>query len=120
MPSFGPRNTQELSEVLRLCHDRDQAVVVHGGLTGLVDGAQTASKDIVVSTELMNEIESIDPIARTMTVQAGVKLQQIHELAESNGLLFPLDLGARGSVLNWREHRHECRWQPSDTVRHDS
>lgn len=92
-----PRNTQELSEVLRLCHERDQSVVVHGGLTGLVDGAQTKNTDIVVSTELMNEIESIDPIARTMTVQAGVKLQQIQELAESNGLLFPLDLGARGS-----------------------
>ncbi len=92
-----PRDTQELSEVLRLCHERDQPIVVHGGLTGLVDGAQTKRSDIVVSTELMNEIESIDPIARTMTVQAGVKLQQIQELAESNRLLFPLDLGARGS-----------------------
>lgn len=92
-----PRTTQELSDVLRLCHGKDQSVVVHGGLTGLVDGARTTNMDIVVSTELMNEIESIDPIARTMTVQAGVKLQQIHEAAEPEGLLFPLDLGARGS-----------------------
>ncbi|MCY3884908.1 MAG: FAD-binding oxidoreductase [Gammaproteobacteria bacterium] len=92
-----PRSTQQLSDVLRLCYERDQPVVIHGGLTGLVDGARTTNTDIVVSTELMNEIEFIDPIARTMTVQAGVKLQQIHEAAESEGLLFPLDLGARGS-----------------------
>lgn len=92
-----PRNTKELSEVLRCCHRKEQPVVIHGGLTGLVDGAQTSSTDIVISTERMNKIESIDPIARTMTVQAGVKLQQVQEQAESHGLLFPLDLGARGS-----------------------
>lgn len=92
-----PRNTKEVSEILKYCHDANQPVVVHGGLTGLVDGARTTSSDIVLSTELMNQIESVDPTGRTMTVQAGVKLQELQEAAESGGLLFPLDLGARGS-----------------------
>ncbi len=92
-----PRNTNEVSEVLRYCHAANQPIVVHGGLTGLVDGARTTPSDIVLSTELMNKIESIDKTGRTMTVQAGVKLQHVQEAAESKGLLFPLDLGARGS-----------------------
>ncbi|HSQ68921.1 MAG TPA: FAD-binding oxidoreductase, partial [Steroidobacteraceae bacterium] len=39
----------------------------------------------------------VDEQGRTMTVQAGVPLQQIQETAEQHGLLFPLDMGARGS-----------------------
>ena len=92
-----PRSTEEVSEILRYCNSVSQPIVVHGGLTGLVDGAHTTPSDIVLSTELMNEIETVDTTGRTMTVQSGVKLQHIHEAAENVGLLFPLDLGARGS-----------------------
>ncbi len=92
-----PESTQQVSEVLQYCNDREQPVVVHGGLTGLVDGARTNSAEIVLSTERLNQIESLDPSSRTITVQAGVKLQSIQEAAENAGLLCPLDLGARGS-----------------------
>jgi FAD/FMN-containing dehydrogenase len=45
----------------------------------------------------MNRIEAVDVLGRTLTVQAGVPLQQIHAAAEAAGLMFPVDLGARGS-----------------------
>lgn len=92
-----PRSTDEVSRALKVCHDHDQSVVTHGGLTGLVQGAITTEGDVVISLERMNEIESINPLERTMIVQAGVPLQVIQESAEENGLMFPLDLGARGS-----------------------
>ena len=34
-----PRSTGQVSAILRACHERGQSVVVHGGLTGLVNGA---------------------------------------------------------------------------------
>ena len=34
----------------------------------------------------------------TATVQAGVKLQELQEAADAAGLMFPLDLGARGTA----------------------
>ncbi len=92
-----PRTTEEVSAVLRCCYENDQTVVTHGGLTGLVDGALTKSSDIALSTERINQIEDINPQNRTMTVQAGAKLQQVQEAAERHGLMFALDLGARGS-----------------------
>jgi FAD/FMN-containing dehydrogenase len=46
----------------------------------------------------MNKIEEIDVASRTMTVQAGVPLQVVQEAAEAEGMLFPLDIGARGSA----------------------
>jgi FAD/FMN-containing dehydrogenase len=92
-----PANTDEVSQVLRLCHAAGRSVVTHGGLTGLVDGARAGKEDIVLSLERMNGIEAVDVINRTVTVEAGVPLQRVHEIAEEADLLFPLDLGARGS-----------------------
>jgi FAD/FMN-containing dehydrogenase len=47
--------------------------------------------------ELMTGIEAVDAVSQTMTVQAGVTLQVIQEAADAAGLMFPLDIGARGS-----------------------
>lgn len=93
-----PANTEEVSEVLKLCHTEGQSVVTHGGLTGLVGGARTSKEDIVLSLERMNGINAVDTINRTVTVEAGVPLQKVQQTAEEAGLLFPLDLGARGSA----------------------
>ena len=92
-----PRGTEEVAALLRLCHEAEQPLVTHGGLTGLVHGAQTAAGDLVLSTERMTAIEALDPVGRTMTVQAGVTLQAAQEAADEAGLLLALDLGARGS-----------------------
>jgi FAD/FMN-containing dehydrogenase len=94
-----PRSTEEVSAVMRACHDAGQAVVPHGGMTGLVEGGHAHSHEIVLSLELMNRIEEVDDTAPTMTVQAGVVLQAIQQRAEASGLMFPLDLGARGSAM---------------------
>jgi FAD/FMN-containing dehydrogenase len=92
-----PRSTDQVSEVLRLCHARGQTVVTHGGLTGLVNGADAGSNDIVLSLEAMNTIERVDVPGRSMRAQAGVQLGRVQRAAEENGLVFPLDLGARDS-----------------------
>ena len=92
-----PRTTEEVSQVLAMCNEIKQPVVAHGGLTGLVESAVTAPNEIVLSLERMNRIEEIDPVSRTMTVEAGVLLQVLQEAAEEHDLIFPLDLGARGS-----------------------
>ncbi len=92
-----PKTTEEVSCALRICHEHHQSVVPHGGLTGLVEGALTQPLDIVLSTERLNAIEEISASERTMVVQAGVMLQSVQEAAASEGLMFPLDLGSRGS-----------------------
>jgi len=92
-----PADTCEVSEILKLCHSLGQPVVTHGGLTGLVDGEKANSDEVVLSLERMRNIESVDAMGRTMTVQAGCVLQQVQEAAAEHDLLYGLDLGARGS-----------------------
>ncbi|MDE0941079.1 MAG: FAD-binding oxidoreductase [Alphaproteobacteria bacterium] len=93
-----PANTDEVAKVLKLCNDAGQAVVSHGGLTGLVDGNIAARDEVILSMERMREIEEIDPASSSMTVQAGVTLQSVQEAADEAGFFFPLDLGGRGSA----------------------
>ena len=93
-----PDCTADVSRVLEICHAAGQPVVTHGGLTGVVEGADARPTDVVLSLERMRSVEDIDPVQRVMSVQAGTSLETVQREAESAGLLFPLDLGARGSA----------------------
>ena len=93
-----PANTDEVAQVLRWCHENHVSVVTQGGLTGLVHGSDAAPDQVILSLERMRAIEEINPGQRTATVQAGVTLQALQEAVEEHHLMFPLDLGARGTA----------------------
>ena len=93
-----PRTTHEVAAVLRLCHERGQPVVAHGGRTGLVESQHTTADELVLSLERMNRIEEIDVGERTVVTQAGVVLETLQQAADASGLFLPLDLGGRGSA----------------------
>jgi len=93
-----PTTTEEVAAILRLCNQHRQAVVVHGGLSGMVGGTSSAGDEICLSLERMQKAVSIDKLGRTMTVESGVHLQEVQEAAAAEGLFFALDLGARGSA----------------------
>lgn len=94
-----PNTTEQVATALRICHEAGQPVVPHGGLSGVVYGTTTRPSEIALSLERMNAIEEIDETNKTATVQAGVILQHLREAAARQGLLFPLDLGAKGSCM---------------------
>src|SRR4051812_10597753 len=93
-----PRSTEQVAAVMRLCHAHGQPVVTHGGLTGLVQGADAERGDIVLSMESVNAIERVDASGRSLRAQAGAKLGEVQRAAEERELVFPLDLGARDSA----------------------
>lgn len=92
-----PSSTEQVSAVLSACHAHGQAIAPQGGMTGLVSAAAPQENEIALSLERMKQVLEVDPVTATMTVEAGVELQTIQEQADSHDLLFPLDLGARGS-----------------------
>jgi len=92
-----PRSTGQVAQILNICNQHRQPVVVQGGLSGLAGGACTRSSEVALSLERMAAIEEIDPISGCMTVQAGAVLQTVQQAAKEHGFLFALDLGARGS-----------------------
>ncbi len=93
-----PRNTEEVSHILRICHEHGQPIIIHGGLTNLVGATEAQEDQLVISLEKMNNIQEVDTQSRTITVQAGVILENIQKEALAHKLLFPLNFGAKGSA----------------------
>ena len=63
----------------------------------MVGGSVPIFDEVVISTELMNSIESVDENSGVVTLQAGVVLENLDNYLADFGLMAPLDLGAKGS-----------------------
>lgn len=96
-----PASTEEVSEVVRLCHEHGVAIVPQGGNTGLMAGATPwpAHTGIVLSLGRMNRVLNVDAVGYTMTVEAGCVLQTLQDTAADHDRFLPLSLGAQGSCM---------------------
>ncbi|RPE81993.1 FAD-binding oxidoreductase [Vulcaniibacterium tengchongense] len=92
-----PGSVEEVQAIVRWANEERIALVPSGGRTGLSGGAVAANGELVLSLERMNRVLAFDPVDRTLTVQAGIPLQAVHEAARERGLLYPVDFAARGS-----------------------
>ena len=91
------RDTAEVATVMRVCDAHRHPVVPQAGLTGLTGGATPVADCVLLSLERMTAIEALDADGATVTVQAGATLQAVQEAADAAGMMFALDIGARGS-----------------------
>jgi FAD/FMN-containing dehydrogenase len=92
-----PSSTAQLQQVVKSCHHHRQQVVVQGGLTGAAGGQKAGRDEVAVSLERLNTIDHFDPAGKTLVAGAGCTLEEVQGFAETRGLLFPVDIGARGS-----------------------
>lgn len=92
-----PRSTEDVATILRLCNAAKVPVVPQGGLTGLVGGAMPTPDCVVVNLSRMAPAPDIDPDARMAEVGAGTVLENLQQAASEQGLVFPVEFGARGS-----------------------
>ena len=94
-----PGSVAEVSAILALANETRTAIVAQGGNTGLVGGQvpTPAGNEVVVSLTRLDRIRDVDPAGFTLTAEAGVILDTIHQAASAVDRLFPLSLGAEGS-----------------------
>ena len=93
-----PKTTKQVSEIIKICNENNQEVVIHGGLTNLVGSTKSNSTQVVLSLEKMNNIIEVDEIAKTITCESGVILEDLINASKDKELLLPLNFGARGSA----------------------
>ncbi|NPD04080.1 FAD-binding oxidoreductase [Nocardioides sp. zg-1308] len=94
-----PGSTDEVAAVVAACHEAGAPVVPQGGNTGLVAGGvpDASGSQVVLSLGRMRTVRDVDPVAGTITVDAGVVLADVQAAAERAGRLFPMSLGSEGS-----------------------
>lgn len=94
-----PRNTAEVATIVAACNAARVGIQPYGGGTGLVGGQVSPDgAPLVLALDRMTAIRARHPDENTLTVEAGVILQDIHTAAEGVNRLFPLQLASQGSA----------------------
>jgi FAD/FMN-containing dehydrogenase len=94
-----PGSVDEVASIVRLAQETATPIVPQGGNTGLV-GAQVpdeSGRELVISMERLDRVRDVDVSGRTATIEAGMILEKVQQLADDHDLLFPLALGSQGS-----------------------
>ncbi|HLG86991.1 MAG TPA: FAD-linked oxidase C-terminal domain-containing protein [Alphaproteobacteria bacterium] len=86
-----PRNTAEVSAILKLCARYKVKVVARGSGTSLSGGALPLADSVVVSMGRFNRILDIDLPNRTVTAQPGVTNQGITDAVSAAGFYYAPD-----------------------------
>ena len=93
-----PASARDVSMLLRYCTDNAIAVVPQGGNTGYCGGGTPFSESqLLLRLDRLNRVRDVNRANYTMTLEAGVVLQQAQETARQAGLDFPLSMGSQGS-----------------------
>ncbi len=93
-----PADVAEVAEVVSWCAERGAAIVPQGGNTGLVGGSVPRSGEIVLSTERLVGIESVDGSTGHLTAQSGTPLAEVQRAAQRAGWAYGVDIASRDSA----------------------
>jgi glycolate oxidase FAD binding subunit len=86
-----PDSSEEVAACLRLCGENEAAVVPAGFATWLETGNPLRRADVVLSLERMNRVVDYSPADLTVTVEAGVSMTTLNEVARVERQWLPLD-----------------------------
>ncbi|HWO97291.1 MAG TPA: glycolate oxidase subunit GlcD [Bacillus sp. (in: firmicutes)] len=88
---IAPRNTKEVSEIVKICNEHKIPLVPRGSGTNLCAGTCPTEGGIVLLFKHMNQILEIDEENLTITVQPGVITLDMINAIEEKGLFYPPD-----------------------------
>ena len=86
-----PTTTEEVSRVLRYCHENKIKVIARGAGTSLCGGALPSEDSIVLGVSKMNRVLDVDYMNRTAQVQTGITNIGISNMVSPNGFFYAPD-----------------------------
>jgi glycolate oxidase FAD binding subunit len=86
-----PQDAQQVAEALRAADDREEAVVPVGGGRALGLGGLLGRFDVAIETRRLNRILEQSQADMTISVEAGVTLEEVNEELGKVGQVLPID-----------------------------
>ncbi|MBW3112131.1 MULTISPECIES: glycolate oxidase subunit GlcD [Bacillaceae] len=86
-----PRSTNEVAEIVKICHEHGIPIVPRGSGTNLCAGTCPTEGGLVLLFTHMNNILELDEENLTITVQPGVVTLDLIHAVEAKGLFYPPD-----------------------------
>ena len=93
-----PDSEKQVAQIVSLCSDANVPVTTRGGGTGLSAACVPSPDGIVLSMERLNNVIEANAGDYSITVQAGVTLEQLMKEAEKIGYFFPPHPGDEGAM----------------------
>ena len=117
-----PKNTGQVSNVVRLAHANNLSLFPRGSGTQMAMGNPPKRVDLVVCTSKMNHIIDVDTANLTITVEAGVKFRDIQArlATQEDRCYLPLeDLGTEADEVICSDRSHSGSFLPIDPPQAD-
>ncbi len=86
-----PKNTQMVSNTLKVCSEFNMPIIARGAGTCHCGGCRVSGKAVVIHFSKMNKILNIKKDDLTLEVEPNATIKEINQEAEKEGLFFPPD-----------------------------
>ncbi|MEP6390751.1 MAG: FAD-linked oxidase C-terminal domain-containing protein [Halioglobus sp.] len=86
-----PQNTDQVQRIVQLCYAQSVPVVARGAGTGLCAGAMPHPEGVLLVLSKLDQILTIDPLARSARVQPGATNLSISQAASKHQLYYAPD-----------------------------
>ncbi|WP_299836314.1 FAD-linked oxidase C-terminal domain-containing protein [uncultured Jannaschia sp.] len=86
-----PRSTEEVSHVLRICHDMDIPVVPRGAGTSLAGGSLPTADSVILGVARLTDVLEVDYDDRFIRVQTGRTNLSVTGAVEADGFFYAPD-----------------------------
>lgn len=92
-----PSTAEQIAAVMKICNKFKIAITPRGGGSGVTGGALPVQRGIVLSTERLNKIVSINHTEGYVIAEAGVVTRDLCEAVSQAGFYFPVVPGSSDS-----------------------
>lgn len=94
-----PQTVEEVSAIMKYCHENSICVTPAGARTGLSGGALPINGGVLLSMERFNNILKIDELNHQVITEPGVITQVLQDAVKEKGLFYPPDPASKGSCF---------------------
>lgn len=92
-----PRNTEQVSKVMKYCFAHNLPITPMGSQTGLSGGALSVFGGVGLSMKKMNKVVHLDEQNLQITVEPGLITEELQNAAIEKGLFYAPDPSSKGS-----------------------
>lgn len=93
-----PETTEEVSQILEICHRHGCPVIPYGQGTALEGHTSAVRGGLCLDMARMNRVLRVDPADMDCDVQPGITREELNRELRQTGLFFPIDPGANASL----------------------
>ncbi|WP_457650095.1 FAD-binding oxidoreductase [Profundibacter sp.] len=93
-----PVNTDEVSQIVKICNDHDCPVIPYGAGTSLEGHTLAVKGGVTIDLGRMNRLLAVNAEDMDVVIQPGLTREELNTELRTTGLFFPVDPGANATL----------------------